>query len=111
MCGWWRRRQRSNRCRRPRICTLVEASSSIGSAKSESTRYFTGTDCGAAGRWCAPWDRSGRLRADILTGLPGAISSMPDAMAAAVLAGANPVQGLSGSFAGPSPAGSALTPG
>lgn len=66
---------------------------------------------GAAGRWCAPWDRSGRLRADILTGLPGAIISMPDGMATAVLASANPVQGLSASFAGPPPAGAALTPG
>jgi SulP family sulfate permease len=50
---------------------------------------------------CAPWDRSGRLRADILAGLPGAISSMPDGMAAAVLACANPVQGLYASFAKP----------
>jgi hypothetical protein len=101
MCGWWRRRQRSNRCRRPRICTRVEASSSIGSAKSESTRYFTGTDCGAAGRWVrAPWDRSGRLRADILAGLPGAISSMPDGMGAAVLACVITVQGLNGRRSG-----------
>ena len=41
------------------------------------------------------------LRADILAGLPGAISSVPDGMAAAVLAGVNPVQGLYASFAGP----------
>jgi SulP family sulfate permease len=33
------------------------------------------------------------LRGDILAGLPGAISSVPDGMAAAVLAGVNPVQG------------------
>jgi SulP family sulfate permease len=56
----------------------------------------------AVGRWL----RSVRperqhLRADILAGLPGAISSVPDGMAAAVLAGVNPVQGLYASFAGP----------
>jgi SulP family sulfate permease len=52
------------------------------------------------------WLRSVRperrfLRADMLAGLPGAISSVPDGMAAAVLAGVNPVQGLYASFAGP----------
>src|SRR6202046_4335254 len=52
------------------------------------------------------WLRSVRperanLRADILAGLPGAISSVPDGMAAAVLAGVNPVQGLYAGFAGP----------
>jgi sulfate permease, SulP family len=52
------------------------------------------------------WLRSVRpertnLRADILAGLPGAIASVPDGMAAAVLAGVNPVQGLYASFAGP----------
>jgi sulfate permease, SulP family len=52
------------------------------------------------------WLRSVRpershLRADVLAGLPGAISSVPDGMAAAVLAGVNPVQGLYASFAGP----------
>jgi sulfate permease, SulP family len=41
------------------------------------------------------------LRGDILAGLPGAISSVPDGMAAAVLAGVNPVQGLYACFAGP----------
>jgi sulfate permease, SulP family len=51
------------------------------------------------------WLRSVRpersdLRADILAGLPGAISSVPDGMAAAVLAGVNPVQGLYASFSG-----------
>ena len=52
------------------------------------------------------WLRSVRparqhLRADLIAGLPGAISSVPDGMAAAVLAGVNPVQGLYASFAGP----------
>src|SRR2546430_7778275 len=52
------------------------------------------------------WLRSVRperahLRADIVAGLPGAISSVPDGMAAAVLAGVNPVQGLYAGFAGP----------
>jgi SulP family sulfate permease len=56
----------------------------------------------AAGRWL----RSVRperqhLRADIVAGLPGAIGSVPDGMAAAVLVGVNPVQGLYAGFAGP----------
>ncbi|MFI5694729.1 SulP family inorganic anion transporter [Kribbella sp. NPDC051586] len=41
------------------------------------------------------------LRADAVAGLPGAISSVPDGMAAAVLAGVNPIHGLYASFAGP----------
>ncbi len=38
---------------------------------------------------------------DALAGLPGAISSVPDGMASAVLVGVNPVYGLYASFAGP----------
>ena len=55
----------------------------------------------AAGRWLRSIrpERS-HLRADIMAGLPGAISSVPDGMAAAVLAGVNPVQGLYASFSG-----------
>ena len=41
------------------------------------------------------------LRQDTIAGLPGAIASVPDGMASAVLAGVNPVQGLYASFAGP----------
>jgi SulP family sulfate permease len=41
------------------------------------------------------------LKADLLAGLPGAISAVPDGMAAGVLAGVNPVHGLYASFAGP----------
>ena len=41
------------------------------------------------------------LGRDLLAGLPGAVSSVPDGMAAAILAGVNPVQGLYASFAGP----------
>ncbi|MBZ2195850.1 SulP family inorganic anion transporter [Occultella gossypii] len=41
------------------------------------------------------------LRTDIVAGLPGAISSVPDGMASGVLAGVNPVHGLYASFAGP----------
>jgi SulP family sulfate permease len=60
------------------------------------------TPAAAGGRWLRGIlpDRS-HLRADIVAGLPGAISSVPDGMAAAVLAGVNPVQGLYASFAGP----------
>ncbi|MFC5179530.1 SulP family inorganic anion transporter [Nocardioides taihuensis] len=38
---------------------------------------------------------------DMIAGLPGAISSVPDGMASAVLVGVNPVHGLYASFAGP----------
>ena len=56
----------------------------------------------AVGRWLRSVRPERRdLRADLLAGLPGAISSVPDGMAAAVLAGVNPVQGLYASFAGP----------
>jgi SulP family sulfate permease len=52
------------------------------------------------------WLRSVRpprdtLRADALAGLPGAIGSVPDGMAASVLTGVNPIHGLYASFAGP----------
>ncbi|MFI7061307.1 SulP family inorganic anion transporter [Kribbella sp. NPDC050124] len=52
------------------------------------------------------WLRSMRparrdLRADVVAGLPGAISGVPDGMAAAVLVGVNPIHGLYASFAGP----------
>jgi SulP family sulfate permease len=56
----------------------------------------------AAGRWVrAIGPERAHLRADIVAGLPRAISSVPDGMAAAVLAGVNPVQGLYAGFAGP----------
>ncbi|ORL74892.1 SulP family inorganic anion transporter [Prescottella equi] len=38
---------------------------------------------------------------DLIAGIPGAISSVPDGMASGVLAGVNPVHGLYASFAGP----------
>jgi sulfate permease, SulP family len=41
------------------------------------------------------------LRRDAAAGVPGAIGSVPDGMAAAVLAGVNPIHGLHASFAGP----------
>ena len=41
------------------------------------------------------------LGKDLLAGLPGAVSSVPDGMAAAILVGVNPVQGLYAGFAGP----------
>ncbi|HEY5117764.1 MAG TPA: SulP family inorganic anion transporter [Nakamurella sp.] len=40
------------------------------------------------------------LRNDLLAGLPGAISSVPDGMATALLAGVNPSYGLYASFSG-----------
>src|ERR1700704_4294938 len=56
----------------------------------------------AVGRWVRSiGPERAHLRADIVAGLPGAISSVPDGMAAAVLAGVNPVQGLYARFAGP----------
>ena len=41
------------------------------------------------------------IRDDAVAGLPGAISGVPDGMAAGVLAGVNPIHGLYASFAGP----------
>jgi sulfate permease, SulP family len=38
---------------------------------------------------------------DAIAGIPGAVGSVPDGMAAAILAGVNPVYGLYASFAGP----------
>jgi SulP family sulfate permease len=45
-------------------------------------------------------DRS-TLRQDAVAGIPGAIASVPDGMASAVLVGVNPVYGLYASMAGP----------
>jgi SulP family sulfate permease len=45
--------------------------------------------------------RRRHLRDDIIAGLPGAISSVPDGMASSVLAGVNPAHGLYASFVGP----------
>jgi sulfate permease, SulP family len=38
---------------------------------------------------------------EAMAGLPGAIGSVPDGMAASVLAGVNPIHGLYASFVGP----------
>jgi sulfate permease, SulP family len=43
----------------------------------------------------------GELKREAVAGLPGAIGSVPDGMASAVLAGVSPVFGLYASFAGP----------
>ncbi len=45
--------------------------------------------------------RRSDLRADLVAGVPGAIGSVPDGMAASVLAGVNPVHGLYAGLAGP----------
>jgi SulP family sulfate permease len=56
----------------------------------------------ASGRWLrSVGPERAHLRADMIAGLPGAIGSVPDGMAAAVLVGVNPAQGLYASFAGP----------
>ncbi|MFC9787072.1 SulP family inorganic anion transporter [Rhodococcus sp. NPDC127528] len=41
------------------------------------------------------------LKSDVVAAIPGAIGSVPDGMAAGVLAGVSPVHGLYASFAGP----------
>jgi sulfate permease, SulP family len=41
------------------------------------------------------------LKSDAIAGVPGAIGSVPDGMACAVLAGVNPIHGLYAGFAGP----------
>jgi sulfate permease, SulP family len=45
--------------------------------------------------------RRSDLRSDAVAGLPGAISTVPDGMACAVLVGVNPALGLYSGFAGP----------
>lgn len=57
---------------------------------------------GRAAGWLRPVRRDWRhWRADVLAGLTGSVSSVPDGMAAAVLAGVNPVHGLYASAVGP----------
>ena len=41
------------------------------------------------------------LRGDLVAGVPGAISSVPDGMAASILVGVSPVTGLYASMFGP----------
>jgi SulP family sulfate permease len=57
---------------------------------------------GRVGHWLrrvAPARNS--VRKDLVAGLPGAVSGVPDGMAASVLAGVNPVYGLYASIFGP----------
>ena len=61
-----------------------------------------GAAFGATGRWLrsrAP--RRNTVRQDLVAGVPGAISSVPDGMAASLLTGVNPVHGLYASVFGP----------
>lgn len=56
----------------------------------------------SVGRWFRELlPERGFLKSDLVAGIPGAISSVPDGMASGVLAGVNPVHGLYASFAGP----------
>jgi sulfate permease, SulP family len=65
--------------------------SSFVSRAGEATRDFI--------RSAAPDRRF--LKQDAVAGVPGAIGSVPDGMASAVLVGVNPIHGLYASFAGP----------
>jgi SulP family sulfate permease len=62
---------------------------------------------GQARRAIGGWWSSNRpknrteLRSEAVAGIPGAIGSVPDGMAASVLTGVNPIYGLYASFAGP----------
>ncbi|MDA0160409.1 SulP family inorganic anion transporter [Solirubrobacter ginsenosidimutans] len=57
---------------------------------------------GFARRWLrSVRPEPGTLRSDAIAGVPGAVGSVPDGMASAVLVGVNPVYGLYASFAGP----------
>src|SRR5579864_7336792 len=101
--------------RRPGRPGLIRQGGHCGPAPSPSGEAGRGTRSGswgmrfairpaaaAAGRWLrSVGPERAHLRADLVAGLPGAIGSVPDGMAAAVLAGVNPVQGLYASFSGP----------
>ena len=58
------------------------------------------------GRSIRRWIRArlpepGTARSELVAGIPGAISSVPDGMASSVLTGVNPVHGLYASIFGP----------
>jgi sulfate permease, SulP family len=56
---------------------------------------------GAVGRWLrSVRPERAHLRADLVAGLTGSVSGIPDGMAAALLAGVNPAQGLYASYTG-----------
>jgi SulP family sulfate permease len=56
---------------------------------------------GARARFADVAPRREDLRGDLVAGVPGAISSVPDGMAASILAGVSPVHGLYASMVGP----------
>jgi SulP family sulfate permease len=84
---------------RPEDDGAVPAGLRIVTDSLDRTRDLLATRLGRGIRYLPGRPRA--LRQDILAGLPGAISSVPDGMAASVLAGVNPAHGLYASFAGP----------
>jgi SulP family sulfate permease len=69
--------------------------------KNRGSAWLGSTSGRARARMRSVAPRRRDLKSDSLAGLPGAISSVPDGMAASVLAGVNPIHGLYASFAGP----------
>lgn len=70
------------------------------------SEFEMGTQLATLGTSARKWLRSrapekGSLRTDLIAGIPGAISSVPDGMASSVLTGVNPVHGLYASIFGP----------
>ena len=70
--------------------------------KPDEVRSFAGAIRVGARSWLTSIRPDKRyLAKDAIAGVPGAVGSVPDGMAASVLAGVNPVHGLYASFVGP----------
>jgi sulfate permease, SulP family len=74
---------------------------SLGSAGVTDMSDGTATPSVLQKWWRSVRPGPGELKSEAVAGLPGAIGSVPDGMASAVLAGVSPVFGLYASFAGP----------